>query len=91
MMAGHVDGNRLAGQFLEWGLADPTTTRSICAHCGDTAVLADALVFGDPSSEVVRCRSCQTVLLVVIDSPDSRRVILHEVTWWSQRPDASPL
>ena len=62
----HVDGNALAGPLSELFRFDLTTTSGQCRHCGDVSVLARAMVYLDPSGYVVRCCSCDGVLLTVV-------------------------
>lgn len=59
-----LDGNALAGPLGELFRFDLTTTEGECRHCRDSAVLARAVVYPDPSGYVVRCRACGEVLLV---------------------------
>ena len=65
----HVDGNALAGPLSELFRFDLTTTSGECRHCGDVTVLARAMVYLDPSGYVVRCCSCDEVLLTVVSGP----------------------
>lgn len=73
-----LDGNVLAGPLAEL-LGDPTTVIGECLGCHDTSALAQATVFTSGSRFVVRCHTCDTLLLVVIDEPGDTRVFLHEV------------
>ncbi|HEV7949242.1 MAG TPA: DUF6510 family protein [Glaciihabitans sp.] len=65
-MSNHVDGNALAGPLSELFRVDVTSAEGSCAGCGDTAVLACALVYPDPMGFVARCRSCDAVLLTLV-------------------------
>ena len=62
-MRDHLDGNALAGPLADVFSFDVTMARLACGACGEVQHLADALVFGPPMGLVVRCRSCQEVLL----------------------------
>ncbi|WP_136055989.1 DUF6510 family protein [Microbacterium sp. K24] len=64
---GHLDGNVLAGPIGDLLSFEPTTARGECAGCGDVAALAQAAVYGHPMGYVVRCRSCDDVLMVVVE------------------------
>ena len=63
----HLDGNVLAGPISDLFLFEPTTTRCQCLSCSDVATLAQAAVYGPPMGYVARCRSCDSVLLVIIE------------------------
>ena len=65
----HVDGNALAGPLSELFRFDLTTTSGECRHCGDVTVLARAMVYLDPNGYVMRCSSCDDVLLTVVTGP----------------------
>jgi len=64
----HLDGNALAGPLSELFRFDLTETTGECRHCGDTTVLARALVYPDPSGYVVRCSACGDVLLAIVST-----------------------
>lgn len=63
-----LDGNVLAGPLSDLFAFDLTETSGECRHCGDTSVLARALVYPDPSGYVVRCSACGDVLLAIVRS-----------------------
>ena len=73
-----LDGNVLAGPLSEL-LDDPSSAIGECLGCHDTSSLARAVVFASGPRFVVRCHTCGTLLLVVIDEPGDTRVFLHEV------------
>jgi hypothetical protein len=75
-MPAHVDGNALAGPLSEMFSVDVTCAVGTCAGCGDTTVLARALVFTDPMGFVVRCCQCDSVLMTVVAAPDHAMVEL---------------
>jgi hypothetical protein len=81
MMAGHVDGNALAGPLSELFQFDPTTASARCASCGDTAVLARAMVYEKPHSFIVRCSACDAVLMVVLQKGDATEIDLGGLAW----------
>jgi len=76
----HVDGNVLAGPLSELFRFDLTTTSGECRHCGDTTVLARAMVYLDPSGYVVRCCACGGILLAVVVGPERTWVDLSGVS-----------
>lgn len=77
----HVDGNALAGPLSEVFDVDVTTTSARCAHCGDTAVLARAMVYEKPHGMIVRCSSCKEVLMVVLMKKDAVEIDLRGTAW----------
>jgi hypothetical protein len=80
-MTDHLDGNVLAGPIGELLDVEPTTVAGKCASCGDVAVLAQSLVYGGPMGLVARCRSCDNVLLVVVDAPGRALLAIPGLGW----------
>lgn len=80
-MAGHVDGNAIAGMLSEFFRFDVTTARARCGSCRSVAVLAVAMVYGGEQGTVVRCAECGNVLMVVVPAADSIRVQLRGMAW----------
>lgn len=67
-----LDGNALAGRLddlLGW---DATASLVRCRHCGIPGLLATASVYASAMGTVVRCRSCDAVLITVVDGADGR-------------------
>ncbi|KSU51877.1 DUF6510 family protein [Microbacterium enclense] len=67
-----LDGNALAGRLddlLGW---DATASLVRCRHCGVPGLLATAAVYASDMGVVVRCRSCEAVLVTLVDAPDGR-------------------
>lgn len=85
-MAGHVDGNALAGVLSEVFSFDVTLARARCASCGDVSVLAKALVYGSEHGRVLRCCQCDDVLMVVVARPDGMRLQLRGMSWLDVGP-----
>jgi hypothetical protein len=59
----HLDGNAAAGELSEVFALDPTTAVATCAGCGMTGPMAQAMVYEAGMGTVLRCPSCDTVLL----------------------------
>ncbi|RUR00938.1 DUF6510 family protein [Labedella endophytica] len=72
-MSSHVDGNALAGPLSEVFHTDMTTAVCCCDGCGETTTLASEMVYG-AHGLVVRCRSCDDVLITIVETPE--RVVL---------------
>jgi Family of unknown function (DUF6510) len=65
-----LDGNAIAGPLMEIFSIDLTSASGKCDHCGSVRHLAEAVVFMDAPGHVVRCRSCDGVLLRLVVSDD---------------------
>ena len=63
-----LDGNAIAGLMVEVFGAEMTTANSTCEHCGATARMAELSVYVQAPGTVARCRSCDSVLLVVVQA-----------------------
>lgn len=80
-LPGHVDGNALAGPLSEVFDFDATTASVRCAGCGASAILAEAMVYEKPHSYIVRCVSCDAVLMVVLQRAESTELDLSGTAW----------
>ena len=72
-----LDGNAIGGLMLEIFSAEMTTAIGTCAGCGAVAVLAEAIVYLEAPGTVARCRSCDSVLMVVVDVRGTKCVDLR--------------
>ena len=72
-----LDGNAIGGLMLEIFSAEMTTATGTCAGCGAVAVLAEAIVYLEAPGTVARCRSCDSVLMVVVDVRGTKCVDLR--------------
>ena len=61
-----LDGNAIAGQLVEVFGAEMTTATGVCASCGASGVVAELVVYLQAPGTVVRCRSCGSVLMVLV-------------------------
>jgi hypothetical protein len=71
-----LDGNAIGGLLHEVFGTEMTTAKTTCAHCGSTAEVAEAIVYVDAPGTVMRCRSCTSVLAVVVRKQDTNCVDL---------------
>jgi hypothetical protein len=62
-----LDGNAIGGLLLEVFATEMTATVGVCAHCGASGAIAETLVYLRGPGTVVRCRSCEGVLMVIVD------------------------
>lgn len=66
----HVDGNAIAGPLADFFSFDVTTATARCNGCGAMAELARAMVYTSPAGTVVRCATCDQVLVTLVESED---------------------
>jgi hypothetical protein len=62
-----LDGNAIAGLLLEVFGAEMTTATGTCGHCGAAAQVAELVVYLEAPGTVVRCRRCESVLMVIAE------------------------
>lgn len=58
-----LDGNAAAGPLAELFTVDLAAALARCAHCGNTAALAEHWLYADAPALVVRCPGCSGVVL----------------------------
>lgn len=68
-----LDGNAIAGIALELFGRELTLATGVCGSCGAAALVAELRVYMG-AGIVVRCPSCEAVLMRIVESP--RRVWL---------------
>jgi DNA-directed RNA polymerase subunit RPC12/RpoP len=61
-----LDGNAIGGLLREVFGEEMTMARGRCASCGETAYLAELLVYLPAIGTVARCRNCQSVVMVLV-------------------------
>ena len=61
-----VDGNAIGGLLLEVFGAEMTDAASVCGTCGAACQVAELVVYLRAPGTVVRCRSCDSVLMVFV-------------------------
>jgi Family of unknown function (DUF6510) len=61
-----LDGNAIAGQLAEVFGAELTTATGTCGSCGASGAVAELVVYLQAPGTVVRCRSCKSVLMVLV-------------------------
>ena len=67
-----LDGNAIAGALFAVFGEEMTTATGTCARCGVTRCFGELCVYMRAPGTVVRCRSCDNVLMVLVE--------LHGVT-----------
>jgi hypothetical protein len=62
-----LDGNAIAGLLLDIFGTEMTTAVGVCVHCGASGHLAEQMVYNRAPGAVVRCHSCLSVLMVLVE------------------------
>jgi len=65
-----LDGNAIGGLLLDVFGAEMTTASGTCATCGTRSVVAEVMVYRRAPGTVVRCRTCESVLMVFVERGD---------------------
>ena len=74
-----LDGNAIGGLLHEVFGTDMTTAVGTCATCGTSAPMAETVVYLRAPGTVVRCRTCNAVLIVVVQRGEQHCVSLGGV------------
>lgn len=61
-----LDGNAIGGLMLEVFGVEMTTATGTCDHCGAVTEMAELVVYLQAPGTVARCRTCGSVLMVVV-------------------------
>ena len=61
-----VDGNAIGGLLLEVFGTEMTNAATVCGSCGAAGPVAELVVYLRAPGTVVRCRSCDSVLMVFV-------------------------
>jgi hypothetical protein len=62
-----VDGNAIGGLLMEVFGTEMTTATGTCGSCGAASQVAELVVYQPGLGTVVRCRSCEAVLMVFVE------------------------
>ena len=65
-----VDGNAIGGLLTEVFGTEMTDAASVCGSCGAARLVAELAVYRPALGTVVRCRSCDSVLMVFVTIHD---------------------
>ena len=63
-----LDGNAIAGLLFSVYGEEMTTATGVCAGCGASRPVAELRVYTHAPGVVVRCASCDGVLLVLVEA-----------------------
>jgi len=72
-----LDGNAIGGLLHEVFGAEMTTAMGICADCGAAGPVAELVVYLQAPGTIVRCRSCSSILMVMVDVRGTRCIDLR--------------
>jgi ferredoxin-NADP reductase len=72
-----VDGNAIGGLMHEVFGTEMTAAASVCETCGDARPVAELVVYLQAPGTVVRCRTCDSVLMVFVTIHDRTCVDLQ--------------
>jgi hypothetical protein len=61
-----LDGNAIAGLLASVFGTEMTTAVGTCGSCGAVSLVAELVVYLTELGAVVRCRSCESVLMVFV-------------------------
>jgi hypothetical protein len=64
-----LDGNAAAGRLSDVFVFDATTAQTRCRACGATAPLGAYHVYADAPGMVVRCPTCEEMVLRIAQTP----------------------
>lgn len=78
-----LDGNAWAGLLRELFVHDMTAASSACAGCGAVAPIGAQPLYDYPDGPgaVLRCRSCEAVLMVVVHAGGRYRLAASGLRW----------
>jgi hypothetical protein len=62
-----LDGNAIGGLLIEVFGAEMTTATGTCATCGAVMQVAELVVYLEAPGTVARCRTCESVVMVVVE------------------------
>jgi hypothetical protein len=65
-----IDGNAIGGLLIDAFGREMTVAKSTCAACGASRPVAEQVVYQRAPGTVVRCRSCGSVLMVLVRRGD---------------------
>jgi hypothetical protein len=84
-----LDGNAAAGILREVFVHELSAARGACASCGTIAQMGSQHLYMYPLSPgaVLRCTTCQDVLMVLVHAGGRYRLALRGLTWL-EMPDS---
>lgn len=89
-MTQRLDGNAVAGPLSMLFRFDPTVAMGRCNGCGDIRALAASIVYTSDMGTILRCASCDSVLMVLVQTPNGTYLRAEGLTWLGIAPEADP-
>jgi Family of unknown function (DUF6510) len=80
-----LDGNVGAGRLSEVFALELTSARGRCAGCGAEARMGEARAFVEAPGLVLRCASCDNVLVVLVRTDDRYVLGMSGLAWLELR------
>ena len=65
-----LDGNAIGGELLELFGVEMTIATGVCGSCGAAGAVAELHVYARAPGTVVRCPSCESVLMTIVRGRD---------------------
>jgi uncharacterized Zn finger protein len=65
-----LDGNALGGMLHDIFAAEMTAALAECANCGNMAEMGALLAFTQAPGMVLRCPTCEQVMMRIVQTPD---------------------
>lgn len=62
-----LDANSIAGTLATVFDSEVTTATGTCANCGSRGLVAEFAIYLQAPGTIVRCRTCDNVLMVFVD------------------------
>ncbi len=81
-----LDGNAVAGLLMEIFAREMTATPATCGACAQTEPLGAEHVYMHAPGVVVRCCHCDSVLMVIVQSPERYWISLSGLHRLELRP-----
>jgi hypothetical protein len=76
-----LDGNAVAGMLAEALAAEPTASLANCAGCGTSSMVGALVAYVHGMGAVLRCPSCESVMLRVGRGPGRMLLDLRGLRW----------
>ena len=76
-----LDGNSVAGLLYEIFGTEMTVSPAECAHCGREGELGTLLAFTQAPGVVLRCPSCEGVMIRIVKTPNAIYLDARGVTY----------
>ena len=76
-----LDGNAVGGLLNEIFSMEMTNSPAQCNHCGACGELGSLLAFMHGGDVVLRCPVCESVIMRVVQSPESNYLDLRGATY----------